>query len=76
MTREVIDLTPTWGEWGLIYRRLAESGETQALRPLRPDLAAAFAAASAFNAIRATLTDEQVAIATRVLTEELTKQGY
>ncbi|RBB38899.1 hypothetical protein DPV79_16095 [Burkholderia reimsis] len=71
-----IDMTPTWGEVGNIYTRCAESGETKAVRGMRSEVAKAFAAAEAFSAIRNTLTEEQRAIASRVLTEELTKQGF
>ncbi|KAJ3472450.1 hypothetical protein NLI96_g13347 [Meripilus lineatus] len=71
-----IDMTPTWGEVGNIYTRCAESGETKAVRGMRSEAAKAFAAAAAFQAISATLTEEQRAIASRVLAEELTKQGF
>ena len=38
---ETIDLTPTWGEIGLLYVRLAESGETKALTEMRGEHARA-----------------------------------
>ena len=74
---KTINLTPTWGEWGNIYRSLAErSNQGQALKHLAPDLARALASCQALNAIGKTLTDEQQAIVSRVIAEELTKQGY
>jgi len=74
--RVTIDITPTWGEWGNVYRRLAESGETNAIRHLREDYARAMAAAQALQNIRATLTDEQHAVVAKTLADELTKQGF
>ena len=40
-TETFINVTPTWGEWGRIYRLLAESGECKALIALREDFARA-----------------------------------
>jgi len=71
---KTIDITPTWGEWGNVYARLAESGETRAVRALRPDLARALAAAQALKTL--TLTEEQTDTVSRILQQELTKQGY
>jgi hypothetical protein len=76
MTTDTIDLTPTWGEVGNMYVRLAESGEVAAIRRMRSEAAKAFAAAQAFTAIQATLSEEQRAIASGVLTTELSKMGY
>lgn len=75
-TANTIDITPTWGEWANIYRRLAETGETKAVRELRADFAKAMAAAAALNAIRATFTDEQAAIVSKTVVAELSKQGF
>ncbi|HBO8176744.1 TPA: hypothetical protein L5B59_006588 [Pseudomonas aeruginosa] len=75
-TANTIDITPTWGEWANIYRRLAETGETKAVRELRADFAKAMAAAAALNAIRSTFTDEQAEIVSKTVTAELEKQGY
>ncbi|GJH39049.1 hypothetical protein CBA19CS91_39850 [Paraburkholderia hospita] len=75
-TTMTIDMTPTWGQIGAMYVRLAESKEVKAIRALRPEVARAFAAAQALQAINDTLTEEQRAIAAKTLTEELTKQGY
>lgn len=69
-------MTPTWGEWGNIFRRLAESGETNAIIHLRPDFARAMASCEALNKIRSTLTDEQQKIVSEVIAAELAKQGY
>lgn len=71
-----IDITPTWGEWGNFYTRLAASKEVKAIEALRPDLARALAAAQALQAIRGTLNDAQQAIVSSTITAELTKQGF
>lgn len=76
MTTETIDMTPTWGEIGALYARLAESQEVKVIRGMRSEMARAFAAAQALQAIKATLTEEQRAVVAKTLTEELTKQGY
>lgn len=73
---KTIDITPTWGEWGNIYSRFAECGETKAVRELRADFARAMAAAQALKAITDTLTEEQQATVSKAMTAELTKQGY
>lgn len=73
---ETIDITPTWGEWGSVYIRLAESGEVDVIRHLRPDLARALAAAEALKELMPTLTEEQSVKVSEVLTRELQKQGY
>lgn len=76
MATETIDITPTWGNIGALYVRLAESQEVKAIRGMRADVARAFASAEALKAIMSTLNDEQRAIMARTLTAELTKQGY
>lgn len=73
---ETIDLTPTWAEWALLYKRLAESGETAALKHLAPDFARMAASCEALKQISSTLTDEQQAVVGRVMAQELTKMGY
>ncbi len=73
---ETIDLTPTWGEWANLYRRLAESGEVKAVRLLGADLAKAMAAAQALQSITGTLSDEQRATVSKVMSVELAKQGF
>jgi hypothetical protein len=71
-----IDLTPTWGEWGNIYRSLAESGERHAVKHLASDLARALAAAQALQVVTGTLTDEQNRIVAQTMAAELSKQGH
>lgn len=73
---ETIDLTPTWGEIGLLYTRLAESGETKAITGMRGEVARAFAASQALTAIMGDLPDELRDRARRVIGEELAKQGF
>ena len=71
-----IDMTLTYGEFGFLYVRLAESRELKAIREMRPDVARAFAAAEALKMIQASLTEAQSAIVAKTLTAELAKQGY
>lgn len=73
---ETVDITPSWGEWGALYRRFAESGETKVLKELRSDFAKAMASAEALKAIQKTLSDEQQKIVAEVLAREIGKQGY
>lgn len=73
---KTIDITPTWGEWANIYRRLAEHGETTAIRGLRPDFARAMAAAQALQAIQSKLPDDLNEIACQIVAEEMKKQGF
>ncbi|HBP5913472.1 TPA: hypothetical protein NI803_004623 [Pseudomonas aeruginosa] len=73
---KTIDLTPTWGEIGLMYARLAESGEVAAIREMRSEIARAFAAAQALQAIQSSLPDDLNETACKVVTEELAKQGF
>lgn len=70
-----IDLTPTWGEIGNIYTRLAASNEQAALSQMHSEAARAFAAAEALQQIQAQLPDELREIACRVMAAELAKQG-
>ncbi|WP_163057118.1 hypothetical protein [Acidithiobacillus ferrooxidans] len=73
---EKIDVTPTWGEFGRMYTRLAESQEVKAIRELRSEVAKAMAAAEALKAVQQSFTEEQHSIAANVMAVELTKQGY
>ena len=59
--REVgtIELTPTWGEIGLLFWRLALSGEEAAIREMRGEFAKAFAGMEVLSKIMSTLTPEQ-----------------
>ena len=70
-----IDLTPTWGEIGLLFIRLAMSKETRALDAAKPEFAKAFALASAMVAINGTLSETQRAIVSETIRLELIKQG-
>jgi len=69
-----IDLTPSWGDFGLLYARLAESGEREALARLRPDLAKAAAAAQALLELGDSLTQEQSKQRDAIMRRELAKQ--
>ena len=62
--REVgtIELTPTWGEIGLLFWRLALSGEEAAIREMRGEFAKAFAGMEVLSKIMRTLTPEQRAV--------------
>lgn len=73
---EMIDVTPTWGEFGRMYVHLAESQEVKVIRGLRPEVAKAMAAAEALKAVQSTFTEEQHRLASKVMTAELKKQGY
>lgn len=70
-----IDVTPSWGEIGLLMIRLAMSKETRALEAAKPEFAKAFALASAMVAINGTLNDTQRAMVAETLRLELIKQG-
>ncbi|EIE9938031.1 hypothetical protein GIW79_22840 [Pseudomonas sp. PA-7-1E] len=78
MTQRVgtIDLTPTWGEVGNIVRRLIQGGETKAIEKMDVDLARAFAAAQALQAIQKDLPDDLREKACAVINAEMTKQGH
>ena len=78
MTQRVgtIDLTPTWGEVGNILRRLIQGGETKAIEKMDVDLARAFAAAQALQAIQKDLPDDLREKACAVINAEMTKQGH
>lgn len=69
-----IDLTPTWGEMGLLFMRMALSGQTAVLLNLQPELAKAMAAAEALKTITPSLTDEQNAVVQTVMAAEIAKQ--
>lgn len=70
-----IDLTPTWGEVGNIFYRLAATGEIKAVEKMKTEFARAFAGCEAYKQLVATLTPEQKALAQRVYIEEMHKQG-
>ena len=68
-----IDLTPTWGEIGLMFVRLAESSETKALRAMKPEVARAMGFAQAMTNVFPTLTKEQQAAVIRTAELEAAK---
>lgn len=78
LSMETIDLRMTWGEWGNMYARMAECGETKAAKELRRDLARAMAAAEALKKLKleGTLTNVQVMLINEVFEQELQKAGY
>jgi len=73
---QTIDLTPTWGEIGTLYVRLAESGEVKALAGMRREVARAFAAAQALLAVQNDLPADLAERVRAVIRAEMTKQGY
>lgn len=76
MENQTIDITPTWGETFGIFMLAIEAGNPKARDAMRPELARALAAAQALNELMPTLSDEQKAQASGVLTRELSKMGY
>ena len=75
-TITTIDLTPTWGEVGNIVRRLIQGGETKAIEQMDSELARAFAACQALQAIQKDLPDDLREKACAIIDAEMTKQGY
>ena len=71
-----IDMTPSWGEVGLLVKRLAFSAEEQALRHIWPEAAKAFAYAQALSNLMEGLSEVQRAIVAKTMYDELVKQGY
>lgn len=69
-----VDLTPSWGEFGLLYARFAESGERDAVAKLRLDLARAMAAAQALLELGDSLTPAQCRLREEVMRREMAKQ--
>lgn len=73
---QTIDMTPTWGEIGTLYVRLAESGEVKALAGMRREAARAFAAAQALLAIQDELPGELQERVAEIMRAEMQKQGH
>ena len=71
-----IDLTPTWGEVGNIIWRFAVSNEQAALSHIHNEFARAFAMAEVFSKLYKSFTEEQKDQASKILCEELIKQGF
>ncbi len=72
---DTIDVTPTWGEVGLLHHRLVMSKELKALQMMHPEVAKAFALAQAYTAIAKRLPDELRTEAKQIVAVELKKQG-
>jgi hypothetical protein len=68
-----IDLTPTWGEVGLLFWRLALSGEIAAVEQMRSEIARAFAGMEVLSRLMSTLTPEQRAVFDEVWQAEQAK---
>lgn len=71
-----IDMTPTWGEIGYFYARLAASNEQKAMEPMRSEVARAFAAAEALGQIQKHLPADLRETVSKVMAVELAKQGF
>lgn len=69
-------MTPTWGEIGLLFMRLAPSDERRAVEAMRSEVARAMAAAQALSQIMPTLSDEQARVVSTTMVSELKKQGF
>lgn len=70
---ETIDMTPTWGEVGLLILRLALSDEQTALKHAAPEAARAFGMAHALSMLFPELTDDQRARAGAIIKAESAK---
>jgi len=70
-----IDMTPTWGEIGLLTWRLIVSQEIPALQAYRSEIARAFAMAEALNQLGAQLSEQQLGERDRIISAEMRKQG-
>lgn len=57
-----INIAPTWGEVGLLFWRLAMSGERAAVEQMRSEVARAFAGMEVLSRLKSTLTPEQRAV--------------
>ena len=68
-----IDMTPTWGEVGLLFWRLALSGEREAVLKMRHEFARAFAGMEVLSRLLSTLTPEQRAVFDEVWEAEQAK---
>lgn len=71
-----VELGMTWGAFGQYYKAFAEGKQVRALQELRPELAKACAAAEAFRQIQKDLPEELAQKASKIINEELSKQGY
>lgn len=69
-----VDMTPTWGEIGIIACRLAQSGEMRSLRRAWPEVAKAFAMAEAAKALKSRMSPELQQEFNDLMRHELRKQ--
>jgi hypothetical protein len=69
---KTIDMTPTWREWGIMYARLAETGERKACAAMRPDLLKALTAAEALSTLinRGMLSPEALQVVKETMTPQ------
>ena len=72
-TRETIDMTPTWGEIGLLMTRLALSNERRALKAGQGEIARAYGMAEALAQLWGELTGAQRARAGAIIEAEAAK---
>lgn len=68
-----INMAPTWGEVGLLFWRLALSGEIAAVEQMRSEIARAFAGMEVLSRLMSTLTPEQRAVFDEVWQAEQAK---
>ena len=69
-----IDITPTWGEAGLLFWRIAISGnQSHALVEMKNDYAKAWAAMEGVRQLMPTLTPEQKELLNKVMAAEIKK---
>lgn len=69
-----VDITPTWGEAGLLFWRIAISGnQSQALVEMKQDYAKAWAAMEGVRQLMPTLTPEQKELLNKVMAAEIKK---
>jgi hypothetical protein len=71
---KIIDITPTWGEWGNVFYRFAVSGERKAVETLHEDFARVTAMAEALKVVLPALTVGQAEKVNAVMRAEMAKQ--
>lgn len=72
-----LNVSLSWGEFGLLFRRVAMTDERQAaLMKVWPNAAKAFAAAEALQDVMSLLSDDQKKVVALAMERELRKQGY
>jgi hypothetical protein len=68
-----IDMTPTWGEIGLLMTRLALSNEREAIKAGKPEIGRAYGMAEALSKLWGSLSQEQRAKAQAIIEAEAAK---